>query len=109
MIHYTHRGAPIDMEMMRVKNGDDVALGNAHLNARGDLIGSGGVVIKSRAELLKEQERQHALPDVDPMAFEQTFDPTPNLDDQFAADPAPQPTAPKRAPRRSTATPEAGE
>lgn len=113
MIHFSHRGKPVDMEMMRVQNGDKVALGNAHLNARGDMIGAGGVVIKTRAELIKEKERECALPDIDPTALEETFFDTPGLDDnQFLADPvqqAPAPAAPKRAPRRPSSTTSEGE
>lgn len=109
MIHYTYRGKPIDMEMMRVQNGDKIALGNAHLNARGDMIGTGGVVIKTRAELMKEQERERALPDIDPSAFEDVRFETPGMDDaQFLADPE-QHATPRRAPRRPTSKPEAGE
>lgn len=109
MIHYTYRGKPIDMEMMRVQHGDNIALGNAHLNARGDIIGAGGVVIKTRDELMQERERERALPDIDPSEFEETRFETPNMDDRFLATPEQPPVAPpKRAPRRAS-TQETGE
>lgn len=64
--HTTYRGTIIDMEMLKYQNQHKVALGNANLNARGDKIGSGGTVIKTREELIQEKEREMQIPDFIP-------------------------------------------
>lgn len=48
------KGKEVDMESLRRANGDTVALGNANMNAQGDLLGRGGKVIKTREELARE-------------------------------------------------------
>lgn len=47
----TYRGAMIDIEMMKMANQGAIAVGNANYNSRGDLIGRGGIVLKTREEL----------------------------------------------------------
>lgn len=64
--HTTYRGTTIDMDMLKYQNQHQVALGNASLNARGDKIGSGGTVIKTREELIQEKEREMQIPDFIP-------------------------------------------
>ncbi|EPQ9500181.1 hypothetical protein ACUYQI_000886 [Salmonella enterica subsp. enterica serovar Braenderup] len=64
--HTSYRGQTIDMDMMKYQNQTATALGNANMNARGDKIGQGGTVIKTREELLAERERQMQLPDFIP-------------------------------------------
>ncbi|WOL22859.1 hypothetical protein [Escherichia phage vB_EcoM_JNE01] len=64
--HTTYRGTIIDMDMLKYQNQHQVALGNANLNARGDKIGSGGTVIKTREELIQEKEREMQIPDFVP-------------------------------------------
>ncbi|MFS8320051.1 hypothetical protein ACMG5I_03910 [Escherichia coli] len=64
--HTTYRGTTIDMDMLKYQNQHQVALGNANLNARGDKIGSGGTIIKTREELLQEKEREMQIPDFIP-------------------------------------------
>jgi hypothetical protein len=50
----TARGVELDIgSIMRVEQ-DKVALGNAKMNARGDLIGPGGKVVKKREEVLRD-------------------------------------------------------
>jgi len=51
----TYRGQVIDIDLLRIANQSAIAVGNANYNARGDLIGRGGTVLKTREEL--EQER----------------------------------------------------
>lgn len=72
--HTTYRGTIIDMDMLKYQNQHQVALGNAKLNARGDKIGSGGTVIKTREELLQEKEREMQIPDYIPEHQSQSTD-----------------------------------
>lgn len=61
MKHISYKGVAIDMDMLKFKYQHSVALGNAHMNARGDIIGNGGTVIKSREEVLREAEAEREL------------------------------------------------
>ena len=44
----TNRGNMIDMDALMLKNEEELALGNMKVNARGDKIGPGGKIIKSK-------------------------------------------------------------
>ena len=50
----SYRGQQVDMISLAKKNENVVCLGNTHSNARGDLLGRGGKIIKTREEQLKE-------------------------------------------------------
>lgn len=50
----TVRGREINLTDLMHKNEDTVALGNARMNARGDILGKGGKVVKTREELATE-------------------------------------------------------
>lgn len=79
--HISYRGVSIDMEMLKFQNEKKPALGNASMNARGDKIGRGGTIIKTREELLAEREREMQIPDIVP---EHTSHSTaPAVDDGF--------------------------
>lgn len=54
--HISMRGEVIDMNRLRAVNADTPALGNASLNARGDIIGKGGVVLKTQEQIEAEWE-----------------------------------------------------
>jgi hypothetical protein len=54
--HITMRGELIDMNRLRSVNGDIPAIGNASLNARGDILGRGGVVLKTQEQIEAEWE-----------------------------------------------------
>jgi hypothetical protein len=53
------RGLEIDMAAVIAKNEGAVAVGNANMNARGDVIGPGGKVIKTRDEIAQEYHRNN--------------------------------------------------
>lgn len=53
------RGAVIDMARYMAQNEDAIAIGNAMMNARGDLIGPGGRVIKKREEISAEYHQSN--------------------------------------------------
>ena len=52
--HITSKGKVIDMESVIAQQGDTVAIGNMRVNAKGDLLGPGGKVIKTADERARE-------------------------------------------------------
>lgn len=52
--HKTSRGVIVDMDQVRLANEDTIAIGNAKTNARGDQLGSGGKVVKTKAQVMQE-------------------------------------------------------
>lgn len=58
--HISMRGEVIDMERMRLANGDAIALGNAAKNARGDTLGPGGVILRTQEQIEQEWAAQRA-------------------------------------------------
>lgn len=52
--HISMRGEVVDMNRLRTVNAETVALGNANLNARGDIIGKGGIVLKTQEQIEAE-------------------------------------------------------
>ena len=57
-VRRTAMGDGIDMDMLRLANENTIAIGNMKVNARGDQLGPGGKVIKTRAQVMSEH---HAL------------------------------------------------
>jgi hypothetical protein len=53
------RGKPLDISYFLAAYGDKPALGNAKMNARGDIIGPGGKVIKTNAQMMSEYNRSN--------------------------------------------------
>ena len=76
--HRTARGEAVDMDMVRLANESTIAIGNMRTNARGDQLGAGGKVVKTRAQVMAEYHKlntnvPHDLPigpadTTDPMA-----------------------------------------
>ncbi len=61
MVKYrSFKGVPIDMDALIARNQDAVAVtgSGARLNARGDILGQGGVVRKHRKDIEEEYNRQ---------------------------------------------------
>ena len=71
------RGRTVDMARLAMEHGDMVALGNASMNARGDLLGPGGQVVKTREQIARDYhadnpkavKRQTALRDIKTEVF----------------------------------------
>jgi len=63
--HRTARGIPIDMDRLRIANESTIAVGNMKVNARGDQLGQGGRVVKTRAQLMAEKNKLHNSPIAD--------------------------------------------
>jgi len=49
-IHYSMQGKPIDFDSLRTKHEKTIAVGNTKTNARGDVLGKGGKIVKKRDE-----------------------------------------------------------
>lgn len=64
--HISMRGEVVDFNRLRLANSDKPALGNANMNARGDMIDSKGAVIKTQeqidAEWAAQMEAQQDTP-----------------------------------------------
>lgn len=54
--HISMRGEVVDFNKLRLANANRPALGNASMNARGDIIGQGGVVLKTQEQIDAEYE-----------------------------------------------------
>ncbi len=52
--HRTAQGKQLDIERLRLQNELVPAIGNMRVNARGDQLGQGGRVVKSREQMLDE-------------------------------------------------------
>jgi len=48
------QGKQIDMEKLSLKNETTPAVGNVRMNARGDELGPGGQIVKTREQILAE-------------------------------------------------------
>jgi len=55
--HRTAKGRPIDWEALRRQNENSIALGNAKMNARGDILSKGGKVVKTREQIEEEYNK----------------------------------------------------
>lgn len=55
--HKSAKGTPLDMDRLRLANEKTIAVGNMNVNAMGDLLGSGGKIIKTRAQVLAEKNK----------------------------------------------------
>jgi hypothetical protein len=53
-VYTSVRGKEIDMERLSLKNETAPAVGNARMNARGDQLGAGGKVVKTREQVMQE-------------------------------------------------------
>jgi hypothetical protein len=57
-IYRSARGKEIDMLQLVKQNEMTIAVGNAKVNARGDKLGPGGTIIKTREQIVAEQTGQ---------------------------------------------------
>lgn len=56
-IRRTAMGEGVDMDMLQLSNENTIAIGNAKTNARGDQLGPGGKVVKTRAQIMQEYHK----------------------------------------------------
>jgi len=64
-VYKTMRGRPIDMGALAAANADKIAVGNAKMTARGDILGPKGVVLRTQEQIeqewLNNQQRQNEI------------------------------------------------
>lgn len=53
----TSRGEAVDMDMLRLSNEQTIAIGNMRTNARGDELGKGGQVVKTKSQIMQEYHK----------------------------------------------------
>jgi len=53
-VYSSMKGKEIDMEKLSLRNELTPAVGNAKVNARGDELGAGGKIIRTREEILQD-------------------------------------------------------
>ena len=53
------RGKEVDMEKLNLKNEELPAVGNDKVNARGDELGAGGKIVRTREEVLSDYYKQN--------------------------------------------------
>lgn len=53
------RGREIDMEKLNLKNEMQLAVGNMKVNARGDELGPGGQIVRTREEVLADYYKKN--------------------------------------------------
>ena len=53
-VYRSANGKIVDMDQLRQKNELTPAVGNVRVNARGDELGPGGQIVKTREEVLKD-------------------------------------------------------
>ena len=53
-MYKTMQGRMVDIEKLRASNEGVRAVGNMNVNARGDMVGSGGQIVKTKEEMMKE-------------------------------------------------------
>ena len=56
-IYRTSRGDAVDMDQLRLSNESTIAIGNARTNARGDQLGPGGKIVKTRSQIMQEYHK----------------------------------------------------
>ena len=72
--HTTARGTLIDMDRLRLQNETTIAVGNMKVNARGDQLGPGGKIVKTRAQVLAEKNKLHGAMADDSEIFDSPLD-----------------------------------
>ena len=50
----TMRGRPIDMASLAAANSEKIAVGNAKMNARGDILGPNGIILRTQEQIEQE-------------------------------------------------------
>jgi hypothetical protein len=61
-VYRTANGKSIDMDLLRQRNELTPAVGNSRVNARGDELGPGGKIVRTREQILQDFYNQSELP-----------------------------------------------
>ena len=66
-VYKTAKGKPVDIGALRLQNENVRAVGNMNVNARGDELGPGGKIVRTRNEVMKEHYKKlHTMVPQDP-------------------------------------------
>ena len=107
-MYRTMQGRMIDIEKLRSANEDIRAVGNMNVNARGDILGPGGQIVTTKADVVaKYYEQPKGKVDDTPIRMRQTpprrVAPAPQIAE---SKPAPKPRTTRRT--KTTRTPKKG-
>jgi hypothetical protein len=58
-IYTSVRGKEVDMEKLSLRHEKTPAVGNVRVNARGDELGPGGKIVRTREEVLADYYKNH--------------------------------------------------
>ncbi len=99
------QGRMIDIEKLRAANEETIAVGNMNVNARGDVLGAGGKIVTTKADVVaKYYEQPRGKVDDTPARMKPTpprkVAPAPKA---VETKPAPQPRATRRTTRSAPA------
>lgn len=64
-LYRTATGKVVDLDQLMLRNEDSIAVGNMKVNARGDELGPGGKVVKTRNQRVSEAYKLHGMVPVD--------------------------------------------
>lgn len=84
-VYKTMQGKLVDMEKLMTQHELMPAVGNAHVNARGDELGPGGKIIRTREEVVAEyyENNPNAIPeDVKPVRTKEPVKSQPQVQPQ---------------------------
>ena len=90
-IYKTARGTTIDMGRLKLANENTIAVGNKKVNARGDLLGPGGKIIMTRAEIMAEKNKLHHSPMAADHPISESEDLSEDLSEGISEDTTPEP------------------
>lgn len=87
------QGRPINLDAIIVLNEDEIAVGNMHVNARGDELGPGGKVVKTRSQVMEEYYKLNTpiATETPPVAPPVVNRPAPEIDEDPYVDLEPLP------------------
>ena len=60
-VYRSAQGKVVDVDALRLRNEETIAVGNMKVNARGDELGPGGLVVKTRNELMDDYYKSNAV------------------------------------------------
>ena len=92
-IYRSSQGKPVDIELIRLRNEETIAVGNMKVNARGDELGPGGVVVKTRNEVMDEYYASNAVYTKETVADQNRADRQQKIEEDDLSDLDPEITA----------------
>lgn len=91
------RGEVVDFDKIRLSNETTIAVGNTKTNARGDELGAGGKIIKSRAQAMSDYHKLNS-PIADNAPIKTPIAVAPIIKSGLIPDPVPAPQSSTPAP-----------